>query len=149
MLTGIGWTATSDSPGLVDVSPQGPINQGTKTGWCQKCRPLSLSKPPSSDGLGKPAPKSLRERTGRGPGRPPEQPGTTLRQVSSPNAVVRHVPTACGGCGDGLSGGVEVRTAVRQVFDIPEPAIVVTEHQIVTMTCPCSDGPEPSGGVSS
>jgi len=28
------------------------------------------SKPPSSDGLGKPAPKSLRKKTGRRPGRP-------------------------------------------------------------------------------
>ena len=28
------------------------------------------SRPPSSDGLGKPAPKSLRKKTGRRPGRP-------------------------------------------------------------------------------
>ena len=32
------------------------------------------SRPPSSDGLGKPAPKSLRKRTGRKPGRPKGQP---------------------------------------------------------------------------
>lgn len=95
------------------------------------------SKPPSSDGLAKPAPKSLRERTGRGPGRPPGQPGATLRQVSDPDATVRHVPAVCAGCGDGLTAGREVSTAVRQVFDIPEPKIVVTEHQIVTMACPC------------
>ncbi|MFC4610447.1 DUF6444 domain-containing protein [Streptomyces maoxianensis] len=33
------------------------------------------SKPPSSDGLAKPAPKSLRGKSGRGPGRPTGQPG--------------------------------------------------------------------------
>ena len=33
------------------------------------------SKPPSSDGLAKPAPKSLRGKSGRGPGRPKDIPG--------------------------------------------------------------------------
>ena len=33
------------------------------------------SKPPSSDGLAKPAPKSLRAKTGRKPGLPKGQPG--------------------------------------------------------------------------
>jgi transposase len=36
------------------------------------------SRPPSSDGLGKPAPKSLRKKTGRRPGRPRGQPGATM-----------------------------------------------------------------------
>lgn len=95
------------------------------------------SKPPSSDGLAKPAPKSLRERTGRGPGRPSGQPGATLRQVTDPDVIVRHVPAVCDGCGDNLAGAREVKTAVRQVFEVPEPTVVVTEHQLVTMACPC------------
>ena len=33
------------------------------------------SRPPSSDGLSRPAPKSLRGKSGRGPGRPKGQPG--------------------------------------------------------------------------
>jgi transposase len=44
------------------------------------------SRPPSSDGLGKPAPKSLRGRSGR-----------TLRQVAVPDEVVTHEPGACAG----------------------------------------------------
>jgi hypothetical protein len=37
------------------------------------------SKPPSSDGPAKPAPKSLRAKSGREPGRPKGQPGATMQ----------------------------------------------------------------------
>lgn len=46
------------------------------------------SRPPSQDGLGKPAPKSLRKSTGRKPGRPKGQPGATMRLTDHPD----HVP---------------------------------------------------------
>ncbi|MEU0157240.1 IS66 family transposase zinc-finger binding domain-containing protein [Micromonospora fulviviridis] len=51
--------------------------------------------------------------------------------------IVRHEPVVCVGCGGGLAGAVEVGVACRQVFDIPEPKLVVTEHQIVTVACGC------------
>jgi hypothetical protein len=54
------------------------------------------SKPPSSDGLAKPAPRSLRGRSGRGPGRPKGQDGTTLQRVAEPDVVIRHLPDVCG-----------------------------------------------------
>ncbi len=95
------------------------------------------SKPPSSDGLVKPAPKSLRGRSGRRPGRPSGQDGVTLVQVPNPDEVVRHVPAVCAGCGDSLAGAAEVRVVRRQVFDIPAPKLQVTEHQIVTVACRC------------
>jgi hypothetical protein len=95
------------------------------------------SKPPSSDGLAKPAPKSLREKSGRGPGRPSGQPGVTLQQVADPDVIVRHVPAVCGGCGDDLADATEIGVARRQVFDVPDPKLVVTEHQIVTVACDC------------
>ena len=63
------------------------------------------SKPPSSDGLGKPAPKSLRNKTGRRPGRPKGQPGATMKLADHPDHVIRHEPPACRTCGTGLSGG--------------------------------------------
>src|SRR5882672_11748815 len=43
------------------------------------------SKPPSSDGLAKPAPKSLRTKSGKGPGRPTGQVGFTLMPVDKPD----------------------------------------------------------------
>ncbi|QSB16683.1 IS66 family transposase [Natronosporangium hydrolyticum] len=95
------------------------------------------SKPPSSDGLAKPAPKSLRGRSGRRPGRPAGGEGTTLSQVADPDVTLRHVPDACGGCGGGLTGAAEVAVTRRQVFDIPQPQVVVTEHQVVTVACEC------------
>jgi transposase len=42
------------------------------------------SRPPSTDGLGKPAPTSLRGRSGRRPGGQPGREGRTLRQVAVP-----------------------------------------------------------------
>ncbi|GID26290.1 hypothetical protein Abr02nite_12730 [Paractinoplanes brasiliensis] len=77
------------------------------------------SKPPSSDGLAKPAPKSLRGRSGRGPGRPSGQDGVTLERVADPDVVLRHVPAVCGGCGNGLAGAAEVGMAWRQVVEVP------------------------------
>src|SRR5207302_115895 len=63
------------------------------------------SRPPSSDSpFVKPAPKSLRGKSGRRPGRPDGQPGTTLSQVEVPDEVVVHEPGPCGGCGAGLAG---------------------------------------------
>jgi transposase len=95
------------------------------------------SKPPSSDGLAKPAPRSLRGRSGRGPGRPAGQDGVTLERVVDPDVVVRHVPAVCAGCGDSLAGAAEIGMARRQVIDIPEPGPQVTEHRLITLACRC------------
>lgn len=95
------------------------------------------SKPPSSDGLAKPAPKSLRGRSGRGPGRPKGQDGVTLERVADPDLVIRHVPAVCGGCGNGLAGAVEVDMAWRQVVEVPPVRPHVTEHQMITLACGC------------
>ena len=95
------------------------------------------SKPPSSDGLGKPAPKSLRRPSGRRPGGQGGHEGTTLIQVADPDVVVRHEPPACGGCGGDLNTAPVVGTARAQVFDIPPIALHVVEHQMISRRCPC------------
>ncbi|MGB2950685.1 MAG: IS66 family transposase [Rhodococcus sp. (in: high G+C Gram-positive bacteria)] len=95
------------------------------------------SKPPSSDGLGKPAPKSLRTKTGRKPGGQHGHKGDTLRQITDPDEVIRHEPVCCTGCGAGLARAREVGVARRQIFDLPPATIHVTEHQLITKRCAC------------
>ncbi|WP_329364342.1 IS66 family transposase [Streptomyces sp. NBC_01483] len=96
------------------------------------------SKPPSSDGLGKkPAPKSLRRRTGRKPGRAKGDPGGWLEQVTDPDVIVDHHPAVCGGCGAGLAEAKSWGFSARQVFDLPEIAPEVTEHRLHRAVCGC------------
>jgi transposase len=96
------------------------------------------SKPPSSDGLDKPAPKSLRGRSGRKPGGQPGREGRTLRQVAVPDEVVVHEPDACAGCGSALpADGPPARIIRRQVFDIPRITVRVVEHRLISRRCVC------------
>ena len=94
-------------------------------------------KPPSSDGLKKPARvSSLRERSGKKPGGQKGHKGETLRQVTDPNEVVDHYPSACSMCGAGLDAETSVGHSARQVFDLPEPQpVVVTEHRAHDCQC--------------
>ncbi|HEX5116301.1 MAG TPA: IS66 family transposase [Pseudonocardiaceae bacterium] len=95
------------------------------------------SQPPSTDGLAKPVRKSLRGKTSRRPGGQAGHPGSTLTPVAVPDEVIRHEPAACGGCGGGLTGAAQVGLTRRQVFDLPEITVRVTEHQAVARQCGC------------
>jgi len=95
------------------------------------------SKPPSSDGLAKPAPKSLRQRGARKLGGQAGHPGSTLAPVAVPDEVIEHEPGCCRGCGEGLGGAVEVGRERRQVFDISPISVRVIEHQLVKRRCAC------------
>jgi transposase len=108
------------------------------------------SKPPSSDGLAKPAPKtrSLRKKTRREPGGQPGHEGTTLRQVDRPDHEVPHEPGPCGGCGRSLVGRPVTAIERRQCFDLPPVKIEVTEHQLIERECACGHrtrGSAPAG----
>src|ERR1700722_11880830 len=95
------------------------------------------SKPPSSDGLKK-KPRiagSLRGRSGKLSGGQKGHDGGTLRQVANPDAVVRHEARACGRCGLSLDAKSATGIEKRQVFDIPERPLVVTEHQATIYRC--------------
>jgi transposase len=96
------------------------------------------SKPPSSDGLGKPpAPRRERRAAGRKPGKQPGAPGAHLAQVPDPDAVVVHRPVACKGCGGDLTLAPVTGVEARQVFDLPEVRLRSTEHQAERRLCAC------------
>ena len=96
------------------------------------------SKPPSSDGLRKkPTPKSLRERSGKKPGGQAKHKGVTLNQVADPDEVITHYPETCPSCQSILEWNPIQKIVKRQVFDVPNPRVLVTEHQMVVRVCSC------------
>jgi len=117
-----------------------------------KANSRNSSEPPSSDGLAKPAPKSLRGKSGRKPGRPEGQPGATMQLSDRPDKVIRHRPASCGGCGRSLKRRGEVTASERrQVIDIPPVRAVVAEHRLLTVKCRCgceTKAPAPDGAAA-
>jgi transposase len=101
--------------------------------------PRNSSKPPSSEGLAKPAPRprSLRKRSGRKPGGQDGHKGSTLAQVARPDREVRHEPGCCGRCGAGLAERPVTGVDRRQVFDLQPVRAEVTEHQLIERQCGC------------
>ena len=95
------------------------------------------SKPPSSDGLKKKPriPGSLRGRSGKASGGQKGHKGDTLRQVADPDYVIEHTACACGHCGLPLDPKSAVRIEKRQVFDLVERPLVVTEHRAAIYRC--------------
>jgi transposase len=95
------------------------------------------SKPPSSDGLAKPSPKSLRTRSGRKGGGQPGHPGHTLEPVEHPDHVVELRLTACScGCTFDPASELHFPYERRQVFELPQPKLHVTEYRAETKRCP-------------
>ena len=100
------------------------------------------SKPPSSDGLKKPSAKenkrtrSQRDTSNRKSGGQPGHKGTTLKQVKNPDKITDHFPPQCQACEAAHSPEESIRSATRQVFDLPPPPpLVVTEHRAHTCQC--------------
>lgn len=106
------------------------------------------SKPPSSDGYAKPPTRSLRRPSGRKPGGQKGHGGHHLERIESPDEVIVHIPRSCEGCGAGLSGAEVVSERSRQVFDLPEVRLSITEHRAEGRRCACGEvtkAPFPKG----
>lgn len=98
-------------------------------------------KPPSTDGLAKPVPKSLRSRSGRKPGGQLGHPGHTLEPLAEPDFFLVHAldRCPCGKCaGRSLQREPVLDYAKRQVFELPAKLLEVTEHRAEIKRCPVS-----------
>ncbi|WP_088834810.1 DUF6444 domain-containing protein [Paenibacillus tyrfis] len=91
------------------------------------------SKPPSSDGIRKPT--NLRAPGGK-KGAPKGHKGFTLHQVAEPDEIVIHRVSSCSHCQAALDSAPRIAFERRQVFDLPAPRVVVTEHRAECKFCP-------------
>lgn len=97
------------------------------------------SKPPSSDGFKKKKKglKSLRQKSGKKPGGQSEHEGSNLKMSAEPDQKIPLKLERCTHCGESLSE-VEIKSIKkRQVYDIPQPKIEVSEYQSEVKICPC------------
>lgn len=101
------------------------------------------SMPPSSDSGSvrsarvENANRKARRRLGRSQGKQRGAPGHTLSQVTDPDVVVVHRPQRCRRCDAQLTDAEVITETVRQVFDVPDPQVVVTEHRAQRLRCEC------------
>ena len=95
------------------------------------------SKPPSSDGYKKPAPKSLRKKGELKSGGQPGHTGHTLGRVEEPDHTEVHPVKQCECCGCSLIDQPADSLEKRQVHDLPPMRLIVTEHQAETKVCAC------------
>ena len=96
------------------------------------------SRPPPSDGpYRKPRDRSLRNKTGRRPGKQPGAQSSTLRQCENPDEIIGCPPPACGCCGMDLAGVPVLAVQKLQVHEVtPPPPPRVTQYQVQSKACP-------------
>src|SRR5258708_19329583 len=77
------------------------------------------SKPPSSDGLNKPSPKSLRQRSGKPSGGQKGHTGSRLEPVDKPDQKALHPVSACQHCQADLAAPPVDKLSKPTMFPYP------------------------------
>ena len=93
------------------------------------------SKPPSSDEFQKLRTKSLRESSGKTNGGQKGHKGHTLQFVKNPDHTIIHKVDICNNCNASLENNKPIKYETRQVFDILQQKIEVTEHKSEIKGC--------------
>lgn len=93
------------------------------------------SKPPSSDGLNKPDPKSLRKASGKSPGAQKGHDGNGFKLMKEPDETIQYHPNQCEGCSNfGLCKVCGISDTKYDVDICVETK--VTAHQVLSYECP-------------
>lgn len=98
------------------------------------------SKPPSSDNgqmkkkKGQKKTTSLRKKSGKKPGGQPGHPGSHLKMSDSPDEIIQLTVEECGNCQRSLKRA-NCDIEKRQLFEIPEPKLFVSEYQAEHKYC--------------
>lgn len=96
------------------------------------------SKPPSSDGYSKPAPKSLKKPSGKKPGGQKGHKGSGMKIPRKPDAFVPHFPVACLNCPNRAL--CEMKVAERRYEEDISIQTHVTAHLQMKCCCPRQGG---------
>ncbi len=102
------------------------------------------SKPPSSDGFNKPAPKSLRKSSGKKVGAQDGHEGRGFSITQTPDQVQNHHPVQCSGClYEGKCSACST-SDTRYEVDIRVNTKVIA-HRVISFECPVQNGAVISG----
>jgi transposase len=94
------------------------------------------SKPPSSDGMKRGAKHGMQKSSGKTSGGQKGHTGHRLEMVSEPRHMKEHKVRSCCRCRASLEEVQSEGYERRQVFDLPEVKLEVTEHRVEIKICP-------------
>ncbi len=116
-------------------------NQYLKTKLHKKDSKNSSIAPSKDENRIKPN-QTLRKKTGKKNGGQKGHPGSYLKMVSTPDAIVDHKSDYCCCCGKKL-GNVYELVSTRQVIDLPPILATVKEHRQYKVQCNCGQMNKP------